>query len=121
MASRQDRCTARNVLRSCSARWRRRIALSKSSRIRPYVETLIRISPYFAGGGTGHILVESGDLRRERPCARKRFRLVMLPCDTTIFIIDDDEPVRDSMKVLLESYDMTVRDFASCGDFLEAP
>jgi two-component system response regulator FixJ len=45
----------------------------------------------------------------------------MVPCDTTIFIIDDDEPVRDSMKVLLESYDMTVRDFASCGDFLEAP
>ena len=38
---------------------------------------------------------------------------------TTVFIVDDDEPVRDSLKVLLESYDLSVRDYASCGDFLK--
>ncbi|MGB8363699.1 MAG: response regulator transcription factor [Rhizomicrobium sp.] len=36
----------------------------------------------------------------------------------TICIVDDDDAVRDSLKVLLESYGMQVRDFASPADFL---
>ncbi|MBI1774027.1 MAG: response regulator [Proteobacteria bacterium] len=35
-----------------------------------------------------------------------------------IFVIDDDEVVRDSLKVLLETRDFIVRDFASCREFL---
>jgi len=37
-----------------------------------------------------------------------------------VYIVDDDEPVRDSMKTLLEACDFNVRDFASCNGFLEA-
>ncbi|HYD68305.1 response regulator transcription factor [Azospirillum sp.] len=37
-----------------------------------------------------------------------------------VYIVDDDEPVRDSMKTLLEACDFDVRDFASCNGFLEA-
>ncbi|MDR3516922.1 MAG: response regulator [Azospirillaceae bacterium] len=40
------------------------------------------------------------------------------PAGRTVFIVDDDEPVRDSLKLLLESYDLTVRDFGSCPEFL---
>jgi len=36
----------------------------------------------------------------------------------TIYVLDDDDAVRDSLKILLESYDLTVRDFASVPDFL---
>ncbi len=36
----------------------------------------------------------------------------------TICIVDDDDAVRDSLKVLLESHGMQVRDFASPADFL---
>ena len=36
-----------------------------------------------------------------------------------IFVIDDDEVVRDSLKVLLETRDFTVLDFASCQEFLD--
>ena len=35
----------------------------------------------------------------------------------TIFIIDDDDAVRDSLKLLLESYGMTVEDFGSVAEF----
>ncbi len=38
----------------------------------------------------------------------------------TVFIVDDDEPVRDSLKLLLESYGCDVEDFASTREFLEA-
>ena len=37
----------------------------------------------------------------------------------TVFLVDDDEPVRDSLKTLLESYSMPVEDFPSCPEFLE--
>ena len=36
----------------------------------------------------------------------------------TVFVVDDDEPVRDSLKTLLESYSMPVEDFPSCPEFL---
>jgi FixJ family two-component response regulator len=35
----------------------------------------------------------------------------------TIFIVDDDEAVRDSLKLLLESHGCTVRDYGSTRDF----
>jgi two-component system, LuxR family, response regulator FixJ len=38
--------------------------------------------------------------------------------DTTIFLVDDDPAVRDSLKLLLETYGFTMRDFASGSDFL---
>ncbi len=34
-----------------------------------------------------------------------------------IFIVDDDEAVRDSLKLLLESYGMEVEDFGSTAEF----
>ena len=37
----------------------------------------------------------------------------------TIYVIDDDDAVRDSLKILLESYDLAVRDFGSVPDFLD--
>jgi FixJ family two-component response regulator len=36
----------------------------------------------------------------------------------TVYIVDDDEAVRDSLRSLLESYRLTVRDYASADDFL---
>lgn len=36
---------------------------------------------------------------------------------TTVFVVDDDEPVRDSIKVLLEVHGFEVEDFASTGEF----
>ena len=38
----------------------------------------------------------------------------------TIYVVDDDDAVRDSLKILLESYDLAVRDFGSVRDFLDA-
>ena len=35
----------------------------------------------------------------------------------TIFIVDDDEAVRDSLKLLLESYGLVVADFGSTAEF----
>jgi FixJ family two-component response regulator len=35
-------------------------------------------------------------------------------------VVDDDEAVRDSMRALLESYGIEVRDYASAGEFLAA-
>jgi two-component system, LuxR family, response regulator FixJ len=37
--------------------------------------------------------------------------------DGTVFIVDDDEAVRDSLKILLESYGLEVRDFESIEAF----
>jgi two-component system response regulator FixJ len=42
------------------------------------------------------------------------------PSRGTVFVIDDDEAVRDSLKLLLESHLLKVRDFASAPEFLEA-
>jgi two-component system, LuxR family, response regulator FixJ len=39
---------------------------------------------------------------------------------TMIFLVDDDEAVRDSLKLLLESYDCLVEDFGSTREFLKA-
>lgn len=36
-----------------------------------------------------------------------------------VYIVDDDEPVRDSLKTLLESFSLDVRDYASCNDFID--
>lgn len=37
----------------------------------------------------------------------------------TIYIVDDDDAVRDSLRALFEAYGFDVRDFASGSDFLE--
>jgi two-component system, LuxR family, response regulator FixJ len=37
----------------------------------------------------------------------------------TIYVVDDDDAVRDSLKVLLESYGLAVRDFGTAPDFLD--
>lgn len=36
-----------------------------------------------------------------------------------VYIVDDDDPVRDSMKVLLEACAYDVRDYTSCTEFIE--
>jgi len=38
----------------------------------------------------------------------------------TVYIVDDDDSVRDSARALLESYDHTVEEFASARDILAA-
>jgi len=38
----------------------------------------------------------------------------------TVYIVDDDEPVRDSLSALLESYGLTVAAFESCPAFIDA-
>jgi len=43
---------------------------------------------------------------------------VLLPDDRQICLIDEDDIVRDSLKVLLESHGMPVRDFRSIAEFL---
>jgi two-component system, LuxR family, response regulator FixJ len=35
-----------------------------------------------------------------------------------VFIVDDDDAVRDALKVLLESYGIAVEDFASAAEFV---
>jgi two-component system response regulator FixJ len=37
---------------------------------------------------------------------------------TTVYLVDDDEAVRDSLSILLESHGMDVRAFESCAEFL---
>ena len=44
----------------------------------------------------------------------------MFSPDSTIHVVDDDDAVRDSLRVLLESYDLRVEDFRSVGDYLAA-
>lgn len=41
--------------------------------------------------------------------------------DRVIVIVDDDEPVRDSMRLLLESMGFGTRDYASASDLLDDP
>jgi FixJ family two-component response regulator len=43
---------------------------------------------------------------------------VLQPADQQIFLIDEDEAVRDSLKVLLESHGIRAQDFRSGADFL---
>src|SRR5262245_5388959 len=38
----------------------------------------------------------------------------------TVYVVDDDDAVRDSLKILLESYDLAVRYSVSVPDFLGA-
>lgn len=38
--------------------------------------------------------------------------------DTTIFLVDDDSGVRDSLKLLLETHGLAVREFASAAELL---
>lgn len=38
----------------------------------------------------------------------------------TVYVVDDDDDVRDSLRALLESCNFTVRDFSSGSDFLAA-
>lgn len=40
------------------------------------------------------------------------------PNDQQIFLIDEDDVVRDSLKVLLESHGMSVRDFRNAAEFI---
>lgn len=43
---------------------------------------------------------------------------MLQPSDQLIFLIDEDEVVRDSLKVLLESHGSQVRDFRSAAEFM---
>jgi two-component system response regulator FixJ len=43
-----------------------------------------------------------------------------MPADQTVFVIDDEEAVRDSIKMMLERAGYNVRPFASAEEFLEA-
>ena len=45
----------------------------------------------------------------------------MFSPDCTIHVVDDDDAVRDSLRVLLESYDLRVEDFRSVADYLAVP
>lgn len=42
-----------------------------------------------------------------------------MACDTTIFLVDDDAAVRDSLKLLLETHGLAVREFASAKELLQ--
>jgi len=44
---------------------------------------------------------------------------VKYPGTATIYIVDDDDAVRDSMRALLESHGLAVRDYASAHRFLD--
>jgi len=43
-----------------------------------------------------------------------------MPAERRVYVVDDDEAVRDSLSVLLESKAFAVRSFASALEFLEA-
>src|SRR5271155_2513729 len=43
-----------------------------------------------------------------------------MPCERCVYIVDDDEAVRDSLSVLLESKAYAVRSFGSAPEFLAA-
>ena len=44
-----------------------------------------------------------------------------MPADATIFILDDDDAVRDSLAMLVESAGFRAEAFASCQEFLQRP
>jgi FixJ family two-component response regulator len=52
-------------------------------------------------------------------CQLRGVRATMQP-DTTIFLVEDDAAVRDSLKLALETYGYRVRDFASSAEFLRS-
>lgn len=67
-------------------------------------------------------MVHHGDLAGAKPG-----RTVVPPVEPredlsqgTVFIVDDDEAVRDSLSLLMESVALPARTFASAGQFLEA-
>ncbi len=41
--------------------------------------------------------------------------------EPTVYIVDDDPAVRDSLRSLISSIDTRVETFASAGEFLDAP
>jgi two-component system response regulator FixJ len=43
---------------------------------------------------------------------------VLAPNDQQIFLIDEDDVVRDSLKILLESHGMPVQDFRNAAEFM---
>lgn len=47
--------------------------------------------------------------------------MVQQPPDPQIFLIDEDDVVRDSLKVLLESHGVQVQDYRSTAEFLAKP
>ena len=49
------------------------------------------------------------------------WRFVLSAGDAAIHLVDDDDAVRDSLKTLLESYGLAVREYKSAVDFLNAP
>jgi two-component system response regulator FixJ len=55
-------------------------------------------------------------LKSDEPCLPEAF--LDLADRETVYIVDDDANVRDSARALLESYDLTVEDFASAKAFL---
>jgi two-component system response regulator FixJ len=46
---------------------------------------------------------------------------VLAPNEQLTYLIDEDDIVRDSLKVLLESHGMTVRDYRSAAEFTAEP
>jgi hypothetical protein len=61
----------------------------------------------------------------ERACAPARRRREDVGSDSNaliqrriVYVVDDDDSVRDSLRALLESYEMTVWDYASANAFL---
>ena len=46
--------------------------------------------------------------------------MVTTPSEHTIFVVDDDDAVRDSLKALLESVGLVVEVYGSCQEFLDA-
>jgi FixJ family two-component response regulator len=43
-----------------------------------------------------------------------------MPEEATVYLVDDDDAVRDSLKILLESHGMTVADHGSAQEFLSS-
>lgn len=56
--------------------------------------------------------------RSTSPVRENELYFVDAASASTIFVIDDDDIVRDSLKVLLETRNFAVQDFNSGGDFL---
>jgi two-component system response regulator FixJ len=46
---------------------------------------------------------------------------VLAPNEQLTYLIDEDDIVRDSLKILLESHGMTVRDYRSGAEFMAEP
>lgn len=46
---------------------------------------------------------------------------VLAPNEQLTYLIDEDDIVRDSLKILLESHGMTVRDYRTAAEFMAEP